>query len=180
MPLLKGEVRLHLTSFDAASTTPRGDIVAENKRVAFSDANVILPATLLAQATPLNRIGVVADGEVEAVTSRLDWSPASMAGDVRLAWRRARLTLPPFPALDLGELTANLVANGPRLAGPVSNQGGDLDIRGEASVGADRSTDVSLTLTPRRTDNVALAQILAAFGKPDGAGWRIAWRTPPR
>jgi hypothetical protein len=92
----------------------------------------------------------------------------------------ARLTLPPMPPLDLGEVTATLVADGSRLAGPVTNQGGDLDIRGEVSTGADGSAAVALTLTPRRTDDAALARLLSALGPPAGGGWRVAWQSPPR
>ena len=179
-PLINGEVRARVSSFDPTSTTPRGDVIAGRSHVALHNTDVTLPALLLTQGTAFGKIGLIAGGEIEAITPRLDWTPTTLAGDVRLIWRSARLTLPPFPPVDLGELTATLAANGNQLAGPVSNQGGDLDIRGDASVGADRSATVTLTLTPRRSDNVALNNVLAAFGTPDGAGWRFAWRSPPR
>ena len=179
-PLIQGELRAHVAPFDSASATPHGDIVAGRTHVALRNADVTLPAVLVIQPTPLGRIGVVADGDIRLTTPSLDWTPASIEGDAQIVWTMARLTLPPFPPVALGELTATLAANGARLAGPVVNSGGDLDVRGIVSVGADRSADVSLTLTPRRVDDAALTRVLAAFGTPDGAGWRVAWRSSPR
>jgi hypothetical protein len=179
-PLTQGEVRAHIVPFDNAMAVPRAEIVAGRQHIALRNANVTLPAVLLLQPTPLARAGLVADGDITLTTPRLDWTPATIEGDARVVWRTARLTLPPFPPVDFGELTATLAANGARLAGPVVNVGGDLDVRGNVSVGADRSADFALTLTPRRADDAALTQLLAAFGTPDGAGWRVAWRLSPR
>lgn len=179
-PLLQGELRAHVAPFDGASTVPHAEVVAGRNHIALRNADVTLPAIMVIQPTALARIGLVADGDVTLTTPWLAWTPPSIQGDARVVWRMARLTLPPFPPVDLGELTATLAANGARLAGPVVNNGGDLDIRGNISVGADRSADVSLTLTPRRADDTALTRLLAAFGTPDGAGWRVAWRSTPR
>jgi hypothetical protein len=178
--LLHGEMRADVAPFDGSSAaSPRGHIVAARNQVSLRTAEVTLPAALPIQSTAFAKIGLVADGDVTLTTSRLDWTPTSIDGDARAVWRRARLTLPPFPPVDLGELTATLGGSGTRLAGPLVNQGGDVDIRGTVSVGLDRSADVSLTLTPRKADD-ALTRLLAAFGTPDGAGWRITWRVPPK
>jgi Type II secretion system (T2SS), protein N len=179
-PLIQGELRARVTPFDNAATTPHGEIVATRTRIALRDADVTLPALLVIQPTPMGRIGLVTEGDIRFTTPSLDWTPASIEGDAQIVWRAARLTLPPFPPVALGDLTATLAANGARLAGPVVNSGGDLDVRGIVSVGADRSADVSLTLTPRKSDDTTLARVLAAFGTPDGAGWRVAWRSSPR
>jgi Type II secretion system (T2SS), protein N len=179
-PLVQGELSAHVAAFDGASAAPRADVVAQRNRIGLRNLDLVVPAALVTQATAVGRIGLVADGEIALATPRLDWTPASLEGDLRVVWRSARLTLPPFPPVDLGELTATLAADGTRLAGPVVNSGGDLDVRGDVSVGADRSTAVTLTLTPRRADDVALARVLAAFGTPEGSGWRVGWRSPPR
>jgi hypothetical protein len=179
-PLVNGELRARVTGYDAAAATPRGDVQASPRHVVVRNANVVVPATVLMQGTTLGKIGMVASGDIEAATPQLDWTPGALGGNVKVSWRNARLMLPPFPPVDLGELTADLASTGNRLAGPIRNAGGDLDIRGDASIGVDRSAAVNVTLTPRRADDAALTNVLAAFGQPDGAGWRFAWRTPPR
>jgi len=146
------------------------------------------PSSLRALRWAVRQAGLV-DAPVEAViawqdpavySTGFEWAPVSFDGDVRAVWRMAKLALPPLPPLDLGELTATLVADGKRLAGPITNQGGDLDVRGDVSLGADRSAAVTLTLTPRRSDNTALSRLLSSIGTPVGNGWRISWQTPGR
>ena len=180
-PLLRGELQALVASFDAQGTLPRATITATREKVQLRNVEATLPANLITNAVPnMQKLGLTANGEIALASPRLDWTPATFDGDVRAVWRMATLALPPLPPLDLGELTATLVADGKRLAGPVTNQGGDLDIRGDVSLGADRSAAVTLTLTPRRSDNTALSRLLSSIGTPVGNGWRISWQTPGR
>ena len=91
-----------------------------------------MPAAILQQA--LTRIAParaawIVDGDIAVTTPRLEWTPAAYGGELRAVWRGARLTLTSAQAIDLGEATATLAAQGDRLAGPVSNAGGNLDVR---------------------------------------------------
>jgi len=182
-PLLTGELRVHLTPIDGASTFPRADIAAGNGRLTLRDVDIVFPASLLATAIARNATqpaGWTADGEIAVTSSRLDWAPPAGSGDLRVVWRSARLALAAVAVVDLGELAATLVANGDRLAGPVANRGGDLDLRGDLMLQANGDAAISLVATPRRATDAALAGALAAIGTADGAGWRVHWQTPRR
>ena len=182
-PLLTGEAHVQVTPVDGSSPSPRAGITAANRRLALADVAIVLPAPVVQQALTRNapvRAGWVADGEIAAATPRLEWTPAGYRGDLRVVWRNARITPASAAAIDLGEATAALTAQGERLAGPVTNVGGDLDVRGDVAIGTNGSTAISLLLTPRRADDVELARRLAAIGTPDGAGWRVSWQTRPQ
>lgn len=182
-PLLTGEAHVHVTPVDGKSPSPRAEITAADRRVVLSDVAVVVPAAILQQALTRNvplPAGWTADGEIAAATPRLEWTPAAYGGDVRLVWRNARLALPPARAVELGEATATLAAQGDRLAGPVVNIGGNLDIRGDVAIGTNGSATISLLLTPRRADDTELARALAVIGTPDGAGWRVNWQSRPQ
>ena len=183
MPLLRGELRVQIAPFDAQLSMPQAEIVATRQAVTLAHLNAVLPAALITHAfanNTLRNIGFTANGDVAIATPRLDWKPGTIDGNVNVVWRGGQLLLPPLPALNLGDVTATLVANGARLAGPVTNQGGDLNISGDVSAGADGSAAVSLILTPRRADDAALTRLLSSFGAPVGNGWRVAWQSPPR
>jgi len=181
--LLAGEAHVHVTPVDGKSPSPRADVMAADRHLALSDVVVVVPAAILQQALTRTlpvRAGWVVDGEIAAATSRLEWTPAAYRGDLRVVWRDARLTLAPALAIDLGEATATLAAQGDRLAGPVVNVGGNLDVRGDVAIGTGGSAAIALLLTPRRADDAELARVLAAIGTPDGAGWRVNWQTRPQ
>jgi hypothetical protein len=122
----------------------------------------------------------VADGDLAIRSTQLDWVPPTVNGALEIVWRAARLTVPTQAPLDLGDVTVTLVANGERLAGPVANSGGVLDIRGDVTVRPDRSAAIALLLTPRSADDATLARALAVVGTPEGDGWRVTWQTPPQ
>jgi hypothetical protein len=181
-PLLTGEAHIRLSPVDGMAPGPRADILAAERRLVFADVAVVVPAGILQQALTRNapgRGGWFADGEIAATTSRLEWTPAAYTGDLRVAWRNARITVVPVLVADFGEATVALAAEGDRLAGPVTNSGGNLDLRGDVAIDTSGSATISLLLTPRRTDDEALARALAALGTPDGNGWRVRWRTAP-
>lgn len=182
-PLLAGEAQLRITPVDARSPSPRAAITATRRRLALADVALVVPAAVVTRALLRDapaRAGWVVDGQIAATTSHLEWSPAAYGGELRLVWRQARLAPASAAAIDLGEATAALTARDGRLAGPVTNAGGNLDVRGEASIGPDGGAAISLLLTPRRADDAELARRLAVIGAPEGGGWRVSWQTRPR
>jgi hypothetical protein len=183
MPLLRGELRAQIAPFDAQLTMPQAEVVATRQALTLTHLNAVLPAALITRAfanNTLRTIGFTANGDIAIASPRLDWKPGTIDGNVNVVWRGGQLMLPPLPALNLGDVTATLVANGARLAGPVTNQGGDLDVSGDLSAGADGSAAVSLVLAPHRADDVVLTRLLSSFGTRAGNGWRVAWQSPPR
>jgi hypothetical protein len=182
-PLLHGELRAHIGAFDGKGPTPRADVVARRDGVSLRDVDVTLPLPLVVDALGgriARRVGVVAAGDLAIRSTRLDWAAPAVNGEVVIAWRGARLTVPTQMPIELGEVTATLAADGTRLTGPVRNSGGVIDIQGDVTARADRSGAISLLLTPRRADDATLAKALAAIGSAEGSGWRVNWQTPPR
>jgi hypothetical protein len=175
-PLLRGEVRLHVLP-DAGPPTgsPRADILIIGRRLAVRDAEVTFPASLLAGVG--GTAAWAAGGNVTVSATDLDWGPPASRGAMRILWRGARLVPPIGNApVDLGDISIALSAAGDRLSGPVSNDGGDLNIRGEMTLRAGDAVEVSLALVPRRADNLELAQALAAIATADASGWRVSRR----
>ena len=100
---------------------------------------------------------------------------------MRILWRGAQLATTVGAApIDLGSVRASLVAAGDRLSGPVSNEGGRLELRGEATLQPREALRLAMTLTPRRDDDVELARTLAAIAVADGPVWRVDVRVPLR
>ena len=181
-PLLTGEARVQLMPVDGSSNALRADIAAAEHKLAFTNVAVAMPAAILQQALTRRqpgRAGWLAGGEIAATTARLEWTPTAYAGDLRVVWRDARITVVPLLQVDFGETTIALTANGDRLAGPLTNSGGNLDLRGDIAIDVDGGTAGSLLLTPRRSDDAELTRALGLIGTPDGNGWRVRWRTGP-
>ena len=180
-PLLLGELRLHLFPGSVNSAgSPRADITFKRNSVSLREVDLTFPASLVAVATSRAAAEVVG-GEVNVNAASIDWTPPGSRGEARLFWRAARLIFISGAApLDLGDMRMTLTANGDRLSGPVANDGGDLDVRGEVTIREQDGIRLALTLTPRRFDNAQLALALALIGTADGAGWRVDWRFPLR
>ena len=180
-PLLRGELRVRLRSPDgAADASPRADIALSAERVQLRDVDVTVPATLVAAAAG-PAAGWAVAGSVGIATADVEWTPAAIRGDARLHWRGARLMLPDGVApLDLGDVRAVLTASGDRLAGPVSNEGGDVAVRGELALRANDAVQLSLALAPRHPLDATLERVLSAIGSPGNDGWRVEWRIPLR
>jgi len=182
LPLLSGELKLRVKPGEANAATPRAQVDAANRRIAITDLDLVLPADSVQQALLRNapiKPGWKADGEITIWSSRVEWTPAVFGGGIDALWRNAHLTLVSSTPVDLGDMTVQLAGAGNRLAGPVRNRGGNLDVRGDLALGTDGSVNASLLLTPR-TEDAELARALAAIGTPEGKGWRIAWQTPAR
>ena len=181
--LLHGELQAHIGAFDGVGRVPRADVLAGRDRITLRDVDLTLPLPLAVEALGgrlAQRVGLVADGDLAIRSAQFDWVPPTVNGDLAIVWRGARFSLPTYAPIELGDVTATLVANGERLAGPIENSGGVMDIRGDVMVRPDRSAAIALLLTPRRADDATLARALATVGTPEGSGWRVTWQTPPR
>ncbi len=177
-PLLRAEVRLSLAPFDATASLPRGEIALHDRAVALRGLDIVLPAEMLRQA--MSGTAIRASGEARVTSTSLDWTPNSIRGAVEIGWRDARLSAGTGAAVDLGTLTAKLTSEGTGLAGPIANDGGDVDVHGSAAWRSGDGGEASLLLTPRRADDAATARLLAAIGTPEGRGFRIVLRTGMR
>ncbi len=178
-PLLRGVLRVRLTSGTGAAT-PRATIEAGADALAFHDVDVTLPAQIF--SATLSRFGVEsAAGEISLKADAIVWTPEAGRGEARVLWRAARVAFTGGAApLDLGDVRALVTANGNSLSGPVTNDGGDLALRGEWAIRAHDSVQLVLHVAPRRPGLADVERTLSAIGTADGNGWRIAWRGPLR
>lgn len=181
LPLLRRELRLHLVRGEGGPTaSPKGDIAIGGDSIELRDVEATIPAGFFGAAAGFGTASLVG-GDVEIDASRLEWAPPANHGDARLRWRGASLTAAGSARpIELGDVTAALGADRDRLHGPVSNAGGDLGVRGTATLSAANGIQLSLMLTPRRADDRDLARALSMLGAPDGDGWRVEWRSPLR
>jgi hypothetical protein len=178
-PLLRGELHIHLVpDTSTVSDSPRAGIAIADGRVSLRDVDASFPATLFAAAAGTSW---VLGGNLRVKATAINWTPPSSNGEAKIQWRQARLAAVQSTAsLDLGDVSLPLKADGDRLFGPVSNDGGDLSVRGDLAFRAAQGVEVSLLLTPRRADNVDLIQALSVLGTAEGGGWRILWKQPLR
>jgi general secretion pathway protein N len=176
-PLLRGALRVSLLPFDAGASTPRGEIELRPHALAIRGLDVEAPATALASMAP--RPGVAILGDVRMGAPSLRWTPMAFEGGARVEWRHARFTISVEAPIELGTVTAALAADGGRLAGPLTNEGGDFDVRGAVSIAATGSPDVSLTMTPRNGD-AAQIRSLSVVAPADGRGWSFDYRVGRR
>lgn len=171
-PLLQGVARVRLIPRDGAPT-PRGTLALRSEGIAFSDVDLTIPAPMLAALAGQAANAPIA-GEIRAQAEALDLTPRSSRGNATLAWRAARVAgLPGLPSLDLGNLQSLVTARGDSVAGPVTNEGGDVAIRGEWSIRAGDGLVLALRVTPRRAGETDLARALAAVATPDGRDFRV-------
>jgi len=178
LPLLKGEAHVTLVPpTPPGSRAPRADIVARSDAIAVHTLDAALPAELAAALSP--RAGVKLSGIVRVTSPALEWTRTSLAGGARVDWNDAQFAIANDAGIRLGNVTANLAAAGDRLAGPVTNEGGDFDVRGTVSLRATGMPDTTLTMTPR-TGDPAQTRSLTVSAKPDNSGWNVDFRVGPR
>jgi hypothetical protein len=178
--LLRGVVAVQLGASDAARAPVRGLVTLSPRGVAATDAEIRVPAAMLvAIARPGAPLHV--SGEITATVPRLERHDAEFAGTAALRWRSAGIhPVSGGPALDLGTVAASLRAAGDRLAATIDNEGGDVHLQGEASVGFQGAPTLDLRVTPRGAIDSSAAALLHAVGRPEGEGWRITWPAPVR
>ncbi len=171
--LLRGVVAVRLGASGAGPAPVRGLVTASPRGVAATDAEIRVPAALLvAIARPPAPFNV--SGEIAATIPRLERRDAELDGTAALRWRSAGIHHASGErALDLGTVSASLRAAGDRLAATIENDGGDIHLRGEASVGFRGASTLDLRVTPRGTIDPFVIAILRAAGHPEGEGWRI-------
>lgn len=180
-PLLRGEARVRIAPY--AGTThgpPRAVLTLRSDSVAVRDAELVVPASMLATLAAVPPAWI-AGGDFSVVATAIEWAPPASRGEVRITWQRARLT-PPWGgnAVELGAVTAILTAQGDAIGGPVRTEGGELDVQGQVAFRAGDATTIALRVIPRGSTDPALASALQMLGAEDGAGWRIDWRIPAR
>jgi hypothetical protein len=177
LPLARGELRLQILPGTSTGDAPRADVSARDGAIALRALEVALPADGLAALAP--RSGLRIAGDVRVSAASLERSGGAWNGGARIAWEGARLAVGSEPPLRLGTVRAELAAAGDRLAGPVTNEGGEFDVRGTLSIDAAGAPDVALTLTPRG-GGTSQARALAIVATRGAAGWSVDLRTDPR
>ena len=178
-PLLRGVLRVRLMPGTGA-TTPRATIEADFDTLAFHDVDVTLPVQVFGATLAPYGVESVA-GEIRLVADAIEWTPGAGRGEARVLWHAARVAFAGSATpLDLGDVRTLLTANGNALSGPVTNEGGDLALRGEWALRAHDSVQLALHVAPRRPGLADLERTLSAIGTADGNGWRIAWHGPLR
>ncbi len=171
-PLLHGELRVHLEAPEGIVAAPQGVIALGRSGVELAGVRIVFPAALL--ATPA-RAFIRPAGEITLVSPALTLQQRSAAGDASIVWRNAQLVVTGGGAIALGTVTATLTAAGDRLAGPLLNDGGDVEIGGDVALTAPAALDVTMTVHPRSGSESPLARTLAAIAAPDDGGWRFRW-----
>jgi hypothetical protein len=172
LPLARGEARMTVAPPAPATASPRADLSARRDAVTVRALDVAFPAEAIAALAP--RAGVRLEGELRLSSPSLEWTRSAIGGAARVRWSDARFAIGNEAPLSLGNVEANLVAADGRLAGPVTNEGGDFDVRGTLSLAASGAPDVALTLSPRG-GSAAQGRSLRVASRPDG-GWNVEYR----
>jgi hypothetical protein len=178
-PLLRGLLRVRLVSGTGAAT-PRATIAAGADTLAFDDVDVTLPAAVFGATLRPFAVESVA-GAISLEASDIEWKPDASRGEARVIWHAARIAFAGSAApLELGDVRTRVTADGNALFGPVTNEGGDLALRGDWAIRAHDSVQLVLHVAPRRPGRSDLERTLSAIGTAEGNGWRIDWRGPLR
>ena len=152
----------------------RGAIELRDGRVRLSDLALTVPARLVVGALPSasGRDRFDVGGDVSVSTADFVWPPPGARGEATLRWDGARLALPDGgAAAALGSVTLRATATGDRIAGPVTNVGGDVALAGSVEAAADGVVRGSVLATPRDGADPRLAQLLGR-GRHAGGGRR--------
>jgi hypothetical protein len=176
-PLLWGEARVALVAPTPAGGAPRAELVARSGAVSIRALDATLPAELVAAVAV--RAGVKLSGAVRVTAPALAWTRTSFNGGARVEWADAQFAISNEATIRLGKVTADLAAAGDRLTGPVTNEGGDFDVRGTVSLLASGMPETALTMTPR-AGNPAPTRSLTVTVRPDRNGWNVDYRVGPR
>ncbi len=175
--LLRGTADIALLP-PPGTTHPRGTVTVSRSSVALRDVTLELPVRALASALPL-RAPVTLGGVVTVIAPDFAWNGAQGRGAANVRWRDARLAAAGTVAA-LGIVDVALDADEQRLAGRVTNSGGDVRIEGTATL-AGASLAIDAVVTPQPGAPEAITRALAVAGTPDANGAvRITWRGAAR
>ena len=172
LPLARGA--LSLTLVPAAGDDPQGALVADSDTLRITGLRVAIPAAALETLwprPPVPRLDGVLSLDAPAFTT--DGRKADGAFDLR--WSRASVSFAGLRA-SLGTVEARAQPAQDALLIALSNQGGDVTLRGNATLRND-SVAVDATLTPLPTLAPAVAAGLRALGPADPDGTvHLAWQ----
>ncbi len=180
-PLVTGELRGTIALAGAAPAS----FVLARRDAEVRDLAMELPAQALLRALGSPAI-VVAGGQLAVRAPRLASHERRIEGDLGVRWSGASLSLPGLPglaqssALALGEVRFDATGQADALAGPLSNVGGDVELKGNASTTIDGKLRGDVTLTPRPGLDAerasAIKSLLSMATQPDAAGaYRIVF-----
>lgn len=171
--LARGTLAVALAPAEGA-TSPRGRIDATGDALALRDTVVDVPAGALASVLPA-RIPLALGGTITLTAADFAAAAGGFRGQIGARWRDARVVAAGI-AVNLGAVDLALAPQGERLAGRVTNAGGDVRIDGTVTIARD-SAGIDATLAPQSSAAEPVARALAALGTPDGAGGvRVTWR----
>lgn len=171
--VLRGVHVVALKPVDGAAS-PTGALEAVDGGLRMRDVRIEVPAQALFSALPIKPLPAFG-GVVSLAANDLAWNQKSSSGGFEAHWRGARVASGDNVA-DLGTVDLVAVPRDARLAGRVTNSGGDVRIDGNVTYAGGAAT-VDATLTPNPGAPANIARSLAAIGTPDASGSvRIGWR----
>ncbi len=140
------------------------------------DATALARGTLaVALAPPAGAASLALGGTITLTAADFAAAAGGFRGQIGARWRDARVVAAGI-AVNLGAVDLALAPQGERLAGRVTNAGGDVRIDGTVTIARD-SAGIDATLAPQSSAAEPVARALAALGTPDGAGGvRVTWR----
>jgi len=172
-----GELRVTLAPVGTANE-PAGVVGIATQQVSLRDVRATLPAQALAAVLPM-RDAPALGGDVSIDAPSFRWTGTAGDGALNLRWMRARIATA-AGRLDLGTVDVAIAPQGARLAGRVSNAGGDVRVTGSLGLTAD-GNDGDLTIAPLPGAPPALLRALATLATPDASGAvRVTWRNRSR
>ena len=176
-PLITGEVR-GTVAMDAGGA-PRATFAYSDERAALREFDADLPMDALLQSAGIPAALGAAGGIAALHVERFLHASNALDADLALQWQDASLPAPGV-RIALGDVRAELRGNGPEIAGPISNRGGDVEIAGRMTLSAALAPKLDATIRTRagldrdRTESISTA--LSLVGSPDGQGaYRILW-----
>jgi len=171
--VLRGVHVVALKPVDGAAS-PAGTIESIDGGLRMRDVRVEVPAQALFGTLPIKPLPSFG-GVVSVVANDLAWNQKSRSGGFEAHWRGARVASGDNVA-DLGTVDLVAAPQDARLAGRLTNSGGDVRIDGNVTYAAGAAT-VDATLTPNPGAPANIARAIAAIGTPDASGSvRIGWR----
>lgn len=162
------------------SNGPPATFSVNSREFEVRDLKLTLPAqTLLrvAGVPPIASAGGRVDVNIASLSRRAD----RLEGGVGIRWNAATLSaLSISPALALGDVSLDGLGEAGALVGTISNSGGDVELTGSASLGADASASIRASVRPRagldKDRANALKTMLSAITPPDASGaYQLAW-----